>query len=259
MNSVFTTFPKGLWTKSSFNGKPGISFPLIILLILVVLPQGIAAQQSGPILFHGVLLDADTRQPLAGAHYQVSGRTEGATDSRGMFSFYARHHDTVTFTSVGYREYRMTVQDTLHAKEYVTGIYLSSDTLMIPAVVVMPRIGNLRVEIMSEKPETSQEIINASNNLKISAYQGLTSAAKLGDPASNYEVLRQQQRIAAYEKGQIASGQMLVLSPLTLIPLIYILAVGLPEDPEPPVPYISAREMESLRALHDSLIYRAPR
>jgi len=246
-------------TRSSFTGKPGISLPSIIFLILVLLPHGILAQQAGPILFHGVLFDADTRQPLAGAHYRVSGRAEGATDSRGMFSFYARHHDTITFTSIGYKKYSMTVEDTLRAKEYVTGIYLSSDTLMIPAVVVIPRIGNIRAEIMSEKPETNQEIINATNNLRISAYQGLTSAARLDDPASNYEVLRQQQRIAAYEKGQIASGQMLVLSPLALIPLIYILAVGMPEPPEPPVPYISAREMESLRALHDSLIYRAPR
>jgi hypothetical protein len=52
---------------------------------------------------------------------------------------------------------------------------------------------------------------------------------------------------------------MLAVSPLTLIPLIYLLAVGPPEVPEPPVPYISAREMENLRAVHDSLIYRVPR
>jgi len=259
MSSVFTTFPRGLLTRSSLTGRPGIRIPVIILFILVFLPQKIAAQESGYILFHGVLFDADTRQPLTGAHYQVMGRPEGATDSRGMFAFYARHHDTIIFTSVGYKEYLMIVPDTLHAREYVTGISLSSDTLMIPAVVVIPRIGNIRAELLSEHPEPNQEIINATNNLKISAYQGLTSAATLGDPASNYEVLRQQQRADAYEKGQISSGQMLVLSPLTLIPLIYILAVGLPEEPQAPVPYISAREMESLRALHDSLIYRSPR
>ncbi|MCK7539370.1 MAG: carboxypeptidase-like regulatory domain-containing protein [Marinilabiliales bacterium] len=46
----------------------------------------------------------------------VRGRTGGATDSRGMFSLYARHHDTITFTCMGYKEYSMTVHDTLRRK-----------------------------------------------------------------------------------------------------------------------------------------------
>lgn len=257
MKSAFTTYPRGRLTRSSFKGKAGLTISVIFLLF-TIMQQSASAQQAGPILFHGVILDAETRQPLTGAHYLVRGRTGGATDSRGMFSLYARHHDTITFTCMGYKEYSMTVQDTLRAKEYITGIYLTSDTLMIAAVVVIPRIGNIRAEILSERPAPDQELINATNNLKLSAYQGLTTAAKLGDPNANYEVLRQKQRSEAYSKGQIPADQMLALSPFTIIPLIYLLAVGLPEQPEPPVPYISAREMESLRAMHDSLIYRAP-
>lgn len=218
--------------------------------------QGAEAQDLQPILFHGVILDADTREPLTGAHFTVKHRSAGAADSRGMFSFYARHNDTVTFTSVGYRSHSMIVADTLRATEYVAAIWLSTDTLMIPAVVVMPRLGNIKAAIMSEPPATNQELINATNNLKIATWQGLTSASRLDDPASNYELLRQQQRIDAYEKGGIPSSQMVALSPFTIIPLIYILAKGLPEDPEPPKPYISVRELEKLRSVHDSLVYR---
>lgn len=277
MKSVFITFLRGHLTRLSFAGKAA-SLPAIIFL-LAFRPQCTAAQQAGPILFHGVILDAETRQPLTGAHYQIRGRTiaaaevremgsgasgerirsSGAADSRGMVSFYARHLDTVIFTCVGYKDYNMPVHDSLRAREYVAGIYLTSDTLMMAAVVVIPRIGNLRSAIMSEPPATNQELINATNNLRLSAYQGLTGASKLGDPATNYELLRQKQRSEAYEKGQIPSDQMLAVSPLTLIPLIYLLAVGPPEVPEPPVPYISAREMDNLRAFHDSLIYRVPR
>ncbi|MCK7539371.1 MAG: hypothetical protein MZV63_54920 [Marinilabiliales bacterium] len=61
---------------------------------------------------------------------------------------------------------------------------------MIAAVVVIPRIGNIRAEILSERPAPDQDLINATNNLKLSAYQGLTTAAKLGDPNANYEVLQ---------------------------------------------------------------------
>lgn len=256
MRTVFTTSPRGRLTRSSFAGNTTIGLSAILFYLFVLSPRPATAQQTGPILFHGVILDADTRQPLTGAHYRISGGRGGAADSRGMFSLYARFHDTITITCVGYKEYRMTVQDTLRAREYIAGIYLNSDTLMIAEVVVIPRIGNIRAEIMAERPATDQELINATNNLRLSAYQGIVNASKLGDPDTNYELLRQKQRYEAYEKGQIPAGQMLAVSPFTLIPLIYLLAVGLPEDPEPPVPYISAREMERLRAVHDSLLWK---
>lgn len=256
MRTAFTTSRRGRLTRSSFAGREAAAFTAIIFLLLLFLPRDTAAQQQSPILFHGVILDADSRLPLNGAHYIISSGRGGAADSRGMFSLYARYHDTITFTCVGYKSFRMNVSDTLRAREYIAGIYLSSDTLLIAEVVVMPRIGNIRAEILSERPVPDHELINATNNLRLSAYQGLVNASRLGDPATNYELLRQKQRYEAYEKGQIPSGQMLALSPLTLIPLIYLLAVGLPEDPEPPAPYISAREMEYIRSLHDSLIWR---
>jgi hypothetical protein len=99
-------------------------------------------------------------------------------------------------------------------------------------------------------------VINATNNLRMAVYQGLANPPELGDPATNYEVLRQKQRMDAYNKGQIASDRMIGLSPLTLIPLIYLAAKGLPEDPEPPAPHISAREMDYLKQVHDSLLIR---
>lgn len=256
MRRAFIMYPRELSMRSSCAGNTG-SLALLILFILsaAIMPQKIAAQQSESILFHGVILDAETRAPLTGAHFIIGTRAAGASDLKGMFSLYAHTNDTITFTCVGYHPYRLVVSDTLHAREYVTGIWLTTDTIMIPSVVVIPRLGNMRAAIMAEPPAADQQMINASNNLKISTYQGLTGSNELGDPIVNYELIRQKQRYEAYEKGQIPSSQMVALSPLTLIPLIYILAKGLPENPEPPVPYISTREMSRLRALHDSLIY----
>jgi len=244
--------------RSSCAGNTGsLSLLFFFILTAAFLPQDIAAQQSGAILFHGVIIDAETREPLSGAHFIIGDRVAGAADLKGMFSLYAHHYDTITFTSVGYRPYSLIVSDTLRAKEYVSGIWLTTDTVMIPSVVVIPRLGNLRAAIMAEPPATDQQMINAANNLKISTYQGLTGSNQLGDPIVNYELIRQKQRYEAYEKGQIPSSQMVALSPLVLIPLIYLLAEGLPENPAPPVPYISEREMSHLRTLHDSLIYKS--
>lgn len=241
--------------KSFFAGKP-LQVLLLSVILFFPLRQGLLAQQNEVVLFHGIILDASTRQPLPDAHYIVKGRTAGATDSRGMFSVYAHHNDTITFSCIGYRHFSMTVHDTLRAREYTAGIYLATDTTLIPAVIVIPRLGNIRSEILAERPVQSQEMINATNNLRMAVYQGLTNAPELGDPATNYEILRQKQRMEAYEKGQIPSSQMVGLSPFTLIPLIYMLASGPPEEPTPPVPHISARDMEYLQHLHDSVLIR---
>ena len=255
MIKAFIMFRRGRLTRSFLAGRLSPALLPLFFLFVLQLPEA-RAQQPRPIIFHGVIFDAGTRQPLPDAHYIVRGRTAGATDSRGMFSLYARWYDTITFTCIGYREYSISGHDTLRAKEYTAGIYLTGDTTMIPAVVVIPRLGNIRAEIMAERPSPNQEMINASNNLRMAVYQGLTTQPELGDPATNYEILRQKQRMEAYEKGQIPSGQLVGLSPFTLIPLIYMLVAGPPEDPDPPAPYISARDMERLRRVHDSLIFR---
>lgn len=251
-----TTCPRERSTRSFCANRFGSLFPALFCVLVLSLPLRMAAQQTGPILFHGIIFDNETHQPLTGAHFLSSNGMAGASDNRGMVSFFARHHDTITFTSIGYKEFLLVIGDTLLAREYVAGIYLSTDTLLIPAVVVMPRIGNIRAEIMASKPPVNDDMVNASNNLRLSAYQGITTAATLGDPNTNYELLRQQQKLDAYEMGMIPSDKMLVFSPFTLIPLVYVLAKGLPEPPEPPAPYLSERELQQLRAIHDSLIYK---
>lgn len=255
MKKAFTMFRRERLTRLLSAGRP--VRPLLLLFVLFTfMLQGVSAQQPETILFHGVILDASTRQPLPDAHWIIRGRSAGAADSRGMFSFYARRNDTVSFTCIGYRQFIMTVHDTLRAQEYTAGIYLAGDTTMIPAVVVIPRLGNIRAQIMAEKPSSNQDVINATNNLRMAVYQGLTNPADLGDPHSNYEVIRRRLRAEAFDKGQIPSDKMIGLSPFTLIPLIYMIAAGPPETPDPPEPHISARELDFLRHVHDSLLVR---
>ena len=259
MTRTFITCQKEHSTRSSCANSNG-RFCLTFLFFLAASSLlRLSAQQVAPILFHGLVVDADTRQPLKGAHYMIREKTAGAADDRGMVSFYARHRDTVRFSCVGYKDFNMIIGDTLLAQEYVAGIFLTSDTILIPAVVVMPRLGNIRAEIMSAKPNADQEMVNAANNLKISTYQGLTSANELSDPSSNYELLRQKLRVEAGEKGGIPTDQMVIFNPFVIIPIVYILAKGLPQDPDPPAPYISPGEMNRIRTLHDSLIYKSPR
>jgi hypothetical protein len=82
----------------------------------------------------------------------------------------------------------------------------------------------------------------------LSAYQGRISQGKLGDPASNYEFLRQKQKADTYEKGGIPSDKMVGISPFMLLPAAYLLINGLPDKPPTLKPQITRQEIDQLNA-----------
>jgi hypothetical protein len=108
---------------------------------------------------------------------------------------------------------------------------------------------------MADRPVQNQEIINATNNLRMAVYQGLTNPPELGDPATNmnYEA---KMRMEAYEKGPDP------FKPDGRTEPPYTYTYNLPAGkraakiPDPPAPHISARDMDYLRHVNDSLLMR---
>jgi hypothetical protein len=68
----------------------------------------------------------------------------------------------------------------------------------------------------------------------------------LGDPATNYELLRQKQKTDAFERGGIPSDKMVGISPLLLIPAAYLLIHGLPEKPAPLKQQLTNQEVNQI-------------
>lgn len=134
---------------------------------------------------------------------------------------------------------------------------MKTDTLAVGEVIVFPRLGDLRSEFRSTSGQISQELVNAQHNLEISTYQGLNNSATLGDPQTNYDLIKREQIINAYEKGAIPSDKMLGLDFISIIPVgIYLLANGLPEKPEPPMPRVSDSEIEKMKRLYMRRVIR---
>jgi hypothetical protein len=209
------------------------------------------------VLIHGVVFDAFSQAPIGNVHFSVNNHVEGATDNEGKFSIYVYRGDTLSFSFLGHRDVLFTT-DTLPGKSYVTGIFMQADTLQIGEVIVMPRMGDLKTEFMNSSGTVSQEMVNAQNNITISAYQGLANPPRLGDPGTNYELLKQKQAIAVYEKGGIPSDRILGLNLISLIPAsIYLLTNGLPEKPAPPAPRVTIAEIEKMKkAYRESLLQK---
>jgi hypothetical protein len=82
--------------------------------------------------------------------------------------------------------------------------------------------------------------------MAVSAYQGKMAISRLGDPASNYSLLQQQQIINAYEKGTIPSDRIVGLSPLSLFGMAYLLIKGFPEKPAPLKSNLTRQELDQI-------------
>jgi hypothetical protein len=219
---------------------------------------GQETEQEEQVLLHGVVVDASTHKPIPDVHYIIANLFSGATSVGGKFSMYINRYDTVVFSFVGYSDFLFSLSDTLIGKSFVAGIFLQTDTLSIGEVIVLPRLGDLRTEFRTTEIEVSQELVNAKNNLKVATYQGLNSEASLGDPATNYEMIKRKQVITAFEKGGIPSDQMLGLDFISMIPMaIFLLKNGLPEKPEPPAPHVSDRELDKMIDLYKKKIKSA--
>ena len=226
----------------------------IFLIILFGLTSAlycqVAEKTTDVILFRGVVISASSQERLQGSQIYINRAKAGISRDDGTFSFYARKNDTIVFTMLGYLKSSLIVSDTLTGKEFLTGIYMQTDTLEIGEVIIIPRFTNLKAEMMNSALMNINKMDNAKTNISIASYQGRTGQGKMGDPSINYEILRQQQKIEAYEKGGIPSDKILGISPLMLIPAAYLLLNGFPDVPEAPEPRISQKDLDELNDLY---------
>jgi hypothetical protein len=198
------------------------------------------------VLFRGVVIGSSNKSRLAYSSIFINKSFSAITGDDGTFSFYAHRNDTILFSNLGYKSSSFIVSDTLKGQEFLTGIFLESDTVEIGEVIIVPKGTNLKAEMMKPVIGASTQLENAKANVSIASYQGINGQGKLGDPNSNYEILKHKQKIDAFEKGGIPSDKIAGISPLLLIPAAYLLMHGLPGKPGPPPMSISNKEIEEL-------------
>ncbi len=118
----------------------------------VVWAQQLPAKED--VYFSGVVVDAETTQPLVNVNCRWKDVIT-TTDAMGRFAFYTQGGDTIRFSYVGFEPYEVVVPDTLSTGEYILAVFMSSDTIQLPEVVVVHRFG----------ARNRQYQINARNNM----------------------------------------------------------------------------------------------
>jgi len=227
-----------------------------ILLVLLLSNLTTFSQEAKDTLFliHGIVLDADSQEALPNTHYVLNKMFGNITDEKGRFSVYLSHNDTIKFTRVGYRDFYYSPSDTLSGRVFTAGIFLETDTLALGEVIVIPRMPDLRSSIRSSNYSLSPEMRNAQNNISASVYEGLNSPAELGDPETNYDLLKRKQTLEAYEKGAIPSSRMVGINFLAIPAAIIYYSKGMNQRPEPPKPVIPRGDIERMKNIYKKRI-----
>ena len=235
-----------------------VGFSLVFFLLSSFELSG-QSDKLSPIKISGIVFESDSLKPLPYAHFQVldEGRA-GLTNSSGRFEVFVISGDTLKFTYVGYKATYYKVQDTLNTGEYVVGVFMSRDTILIREVVVYPRRRDLRQDFMSIKMEPDWEMDNAKRNIKIASYQGINGKQVAWDSDASYKMTSQKRKTAALNEGMVAPDQMVGINFLILIPYA-LYKLNNPDITNPPEDiYISEGEYKSLLNLYRSQLPELP-
>lgn len=127
-----------------------------VLFVFIWLTGNVSAQElpDNNVRFSGVVMNSETTNPIP----QVNCRLDSiltTTDQLGRFVLNTQAGDTILFTYVGMQPYQVVVPDTLRGGEYILAVFMSSDTLLLPEVVVVHRYAQ----------QSRQYRINARNNM----------------------------------------------------------------------------------------------
>ena len=116
-----------------------LSASALILFLSPLYSQDTTTMKKGELVqLTGRLLD-ELLQPLPYAHILVLNNYRGTiTDRDGKFSFVTRVHDSIMFSSLGYKRKIIVIPDTLKEPYLSMDIVLLQDTFMIDEVVIYP-------------------------------------------------------------------------------------------------------------------------
>lgn len=190
-------------------------FKLSILGILLFPYSSAFAQEpkkdEGLIQFTGLVLSADSLQPLSYAVIVIPGTRRGTvTDYNGYFTIVAKKGEKLIFELLGYMKSEYIIPDTIKGYKYSMVKLLAPDTMFLPEVVISPLPDRQLFDqyfVKADIPDSDLE--RARDNLERQALRDEMLSMD-GQENQNYYMQKQVQKF--YYAGQMQP--MNILSPL---------------------------------------------
>jgi len=210
---------------------------------------------SESIFISGIVMEKDSLNTLPETNILINHTSGSISDSEGYFSFLINKKDTLLFSRVGFRNYKFIIPDTLNENEYVVGIVMSQDTMMLGEIIIYPRVNQrqLKSDFINYN-NIDKNTANAEKNLKIATYQSL-AYDQPNDAVANQKISLGQQSTQTEYKGLIAPDKM--LSVTAVIPLAFAIAQKRTIIAKSNKFKISIHEEESLRKEYWNRVHKA--
>ena len=114
-------------------------FTFLLFISLPVIVQAQDENDEDLVQFSGVVVTADSLNPVPFTHILVKGTRKGTmADYHGFFSFVAKKGDTIQFSAVGFTPDKYILPDTLKNNRYSLIQVMKVDTLTLSETVIFP-------------------------------------------------------------------------------------------------------------------------
>lgn len=181
-------------------------------LLFFILPgvTGVFGQTTIPkkekIFITGAVYDSETKEPLSHAQFTLHRSDRYATQSNGKFSLFGLPGDTITYHYLGYKEMHIVIPDTLRQLEYLMGVFMPKDTIIMPEIVIFPRTESTS-SIVKEVKMNAEMINQAQKNVNNATVQGLTQPVQKYDADMNAKSTLRNYEMKAQYKGFLVTPE----------------------------------------------------
>lgn len=222
--------------------------------ILIIIFTGLSlfsgksqVKDDKPVHLTGFVIDKETREPLVNTHYIINNRRGGVVDANGRFAIPGLVNDTIVFSYVGYRDVIFVVSDTLMRDNYLVGIFMPRDTILLDEVVILPRLGSLRSEITALSSTRDVDQVHAVNNLNMAAYTGISRNIEWSDPEAQYRYVSNMIKSRAMAQGMVPSDEIVAVNLALGLPFLFAYYLrGGPKVPDRPEVVLTQPEMNRM-------------
>jgi hypothetical protein len=185
-------------------------FFLVVLMLTMTYALSVNAQVNkaikNKIFITGAVYDSETKEPLSNAQFNIRKSEIFTTFSKGKFSLYGNPGDTISYRYLGYKEMKVVIPDTLKQLEYLMGVFMPKDTILIPEIVIFPRIESYP-SIVTDVKDNAEMINQAQINVNKATVQGLTTNVGAYNADMNAKMTLRNYEMKAQHNGLLVTPE----------------------------------------------------
>lgn len=185
---------------------PSISKYLIIFSFLLsnfyVFSQN-EGQQSDLIQFSGLVLNTDSIIPVPFVNIYIKNTRRGTvSDYYGYFSLVTKKHDTIIFSSVGYKKETFIIPDTISENKFFLLQILEIDTIRLKEVIIYSWLNYEQFkEVFVKFDVPDDDFERAKKNLELLALMSQFENMTMVSSSINYKYYMDRQSYIMAHKG----------------------------------------------------------